>query len=209
MATLMFSSRTYKLTFLAALLAAMPLVAADEPADWIKAIKQPVKEPSKQQLNPADDDDLNTASPENEYGTLNTMSPVNMKNHAAEHLKQGHYDAAIKLVEASLEKEPGDNDARQIYADALEQKLKAQGTPDPVIFNRCVKQWYYLYKNAEFSDIITTAANHLRLLTGKSPYVWPTARMYFKHVLKPEFGPETSGEIGGKNVASEEPQQVR
>ena len=188
-----------------ALIISMPSAGADEEIDWLKSIKGPVREPAKHKIGDDNDYELNTASKiDNEYGTLDTLSPQNIKNHAAKHLKQGHYDTAIKLIETSLEKEPCDNDARQIYADALEGKLKSMDKKDPTIFNRCVKQWYYLYKNAEYSEITTSAGNHLRELTGKSPYIWPTARMYFKHVLMPEVN-GTDLSVG---IASEEPQLV-
>jgi hypothetical protein len=118
-------------------------------------------------------------------------------------LKNSRIDTAIKLAEESLEIEPDNTDGRQIYADALERKLKKQDPMDPHTFNMCVKQWYYLYKNAEYSEISKTAAQHLKALTGRPPAVYTNAKMYLSKVLVPELGNSMP-----TTVAAEEPQQI-
>lgn len=192
----------------AILLFAVQPSSADEESDWLKELKSSSPEPGLKKARSSDDDYFEfhtegksrarTASP-----TVNNQNPVSMRTHAAAMLKDGKIDAAMKLIEQTLELTPDDNVARQIFADALEQKLKDQSKRDPRLFNLCVKQWYYLYKNAEYPDMVQVAGNHLRDLTGKSPYVWPTAKMYLGRVLMPE---DTETQAG--KIAAEEPPLV-
>ncbi len=189
-----------------------PVTAADsafaaqptgDPHDWLKSIKEPAR--PRRALNTIPSDEPSEHGEENAYGTLDVYSPVSMRSHATEHLKKGNYELAIKLTEAVIEKTPEDMEARQLYADALERKYKGQATGDPYLFNRCVKQWYFLYKQSEQPEIISLAAKHLQELTGRSPYIWPTARMYLSRVLKVEDAqkPDTNPEL-----ATPEPPQV-
>lgn len=174
-----------------------------DPHDWLKALKSPAR--PRTSLSTILDDEPTEQGEENEFGTLDIYSPVSMRAHAAQHLKKGKYDLAIKLTEAVIEKTPEDMEARQIYADALERKYAAQATGDPYLFNRCVKQWYFLYKQSDQPEVITLAAKHLQEMTGRSPYIWPTAKMYLSRVLKvedsnkPDINPE---------IATPEPPQV-
>ncbi len=177
---------------------------ADEESDWVGSLKGEKDPPSKHSKATAEAQALTTEAVSNEYGTLNVSNPVSLKTHADAHLKAGHISTAIKLIEKSLALQSEDTDARQIYADALEQKVKTDAVRDPHTFNLCIKQWYFLYKNAEYPGIQSTAVSHLKELTGKSPYVWPTARMYFARVLMSE---PKEGEAP-TSVASDEPPQV-
>lgn len=178
---------------------------ADEEEDWLTSIKHASPDPTSSTAGTEDATGSHAPSKigTNEYGTLDTTNFASMRSHASAHLKAGHVDTAIKLVEQALEMRPDDTDCRQIYADALEAKVRSQVERDPHTFNLCVKQWYFLYKNAEYPEIGTTAATHLKELTGKSPYVWPTPKLFLSRVLMPEL-PGTSS----TPLASEEPVQV-
>ncbi len=181
-----------------------PACVADEEADWVDSLKESSVEPGLRARA------LKIGEPDNEKSDLlkvvNNQSPASKRTHAASQMRDGNFDLAIQLIEEVLEVQPEDNEARQIYADALETKWKSRSlNRDPHLFNQCVKQWYYLYKNAEYPTIVSVAGNHLRELTGKSPYVWPTAKMYLKRVLLPEQDgtePDTTLKV------SEEPQLV-
>lgn len=187
---------------LSALLLAAP-VCADEADEWVSSLKSSSPEPrSTTAPAPAETAESEEDRTLNEYGNLSRSNPVSLRTHAAEHLKHNHLDTAIKLVEESLELEPDNTDGRQIYADALFKKLKTQDPMNPHTFNMCVKQWYYLYKNSEYSDISKTAVDKLKQLTGKSPAMYPTAKMYLGRVLEPETSATPT------TVAAEEPQQI-
>lgn len=189
---------------LSALLLVAPFVRADEASDWLNSLKSSSPEPASTTAaapaEPTSDADEDNSL--NMYGNLSRNNAISLRQHAAAHLKNNHEDIAIKLVEESLELEPENTDGRQIYADALEKKLKKQDPMDPHTFNMCVKQWYYLYKNAEYSEISKTASQHLKQLTGHPPAVYATAKMYLSKVLIPEVGGTPT------TVAAEEPPQI-
>lgn len=161
---------------------------ADEESDWIKALNDK-SEPKVLKTAARTAKDKQASSKQDELddtATINRMSPTDLRNRASTYLKRDELDKAIELIERSIELQPEDTEGRQIYADALEKKLKTQTDPDPHTFNQCIKQWYYLYKNAEYPEMVNLAVNHLKNITGKSPYVWPTAKMYLSRVLMPE-----------------------
>jgi tetratricopeptide (TPR) repeat protein len=169
----------------------------EEGADWVKALKNTELEP-----NGKENKKIASKDPEDTNG-IDVRNPTELRTHADVYLKNGDVENAIILVEKAIELQPEDTDGRQIYADALEQKLKAQTERDPHTFNQCIKQWYFLFKNAEYPEMANLAAKHLKDLSGKSPYVWPTARMYLTRVLLPEQGStESAPQI------SEEPVQI-
>jgi hypothetical protein len=163
---------------------------ADEESEWLSALKNTV-EPTGVRLGiDAEASASNRSSGEEmpDAALLKSMSPTDLRTRASIHLKEGEIDVAIDMVEQAIELQPEDTEGRRIYADALEHKVMAQAERDPHMFNQCVKQWYFLYKNAEYPDNVTLAARHLKDLTGKSPYVWPTAKLYLSRVLLPEAG---------------------
>jgi len=171
--------------------------AEEEGADWVKALKSTELEPNEQETK-------KTASKDAEdTNGIDVRNPSELRTHASSYLKDGDVENAIILVEKAIELQPEDTDGRQIYADALEQKLKAQTERDPHTFNQCIKQWYFLFKNAEYPEMANLAAKHLKDLSGKSPYIWPTAKMYLTRVLMSEQGAtESAPQI------SEEPVQI-
>jgi hypothetical protein len=194
------------LVVLSALLLLAPARADEDADDWVRSLKGSSPEPvSTTAPAPAESaaSDADEDRALNEYGNLSRSNPQSLRTHAAAHLKNSRIDTAIKLAEESLEIEPDNTDGRQIYADALERKLKKQDPMDPHTFNMCVKQWYYLYKNAEYSEISKTAAQHLKALTGRPPAVYTNAKMYLSKVLVPELGNSMP-----TTVAAEEPQQI-
>lgn len=180
-----------------------PLANADEASEWISSLRS-------QDLDPQSE----SKTKQDEFGqtpklspTVNVHNPGSLRSHAASRLKDGDFDAAIKLIEQAIEFYPEDPESRQIYADALEAKLKDKSVRDPHVFNLCVKQWYYLYKNSPDPAIANAAGEHLRALTKKSPFVYPTAKMYLSRVLLPEIYDASQAQSPAS--ISEEPQQVR
>ena len=181
---------------------------ADEASDWLRSLKETPGDPGMQSAKydavdysdqiKAAKNQVQSASP-----TVNNQNQTSLRSHAESKLKDGLINEAIKLVEQAIEMKPEDCVARQIYADALEHKMESSSAckKDPHLFNICVKQWYYVYKNSEYPDMVNVAGEHLRMLTGKSPYVWPTAKMYLGRVLKPETTEEQSA--GSTDLAVE------
>lgn len=174
-------------------------VRANEESDWVKALKGSPLEPGSMNKS----GQKSETSSNDDAATINGLNPTDLRSHASAHLKDGDIESAIKLVERAIELQPEDTDGRQIYADALEQKLKAQVQRDPHTFNQCVKQWYFLYKNSEYPEMGNLAAKHLKDLTGRSPYMWPAAKMYLGKVLMAEIGND-----GANATISEEPTQI-
>jgi hypothetical protein len=177
---------------------------ADEESDWLKALNDNSAEPGLQALAVYPADNSRQAVAAVEADCLEASSPSALRVHASTLLKGGEVDAAIESVEKAIELQPDDAGGRQIYAEALEQKLKSEIGRDPHTFNLCLKQWYFVYRNSGSSDTANLADRHLKDLTGKSPSVWPTAKMYFSRVLVPETGSSDDSQ-----AACQEPTQIR
>ena len=184
-------------------------VSADEESDWIKTVKDTdlASEPAMNIENTAllsgPTGSMHKAGLNN-AAAISSMNPADLRARALACLKQGEADAAIKLVERAIEMQPEDLDGRQTYAQALENKVMAQTEPDSHLFNQCLRQWYFIYKKAEYSELVKLAAGHLQELTGKSPYIWPGAKMYLSRVMLPE----AAGSRADLDL-TEEPAQVR
>lgn len=140
----------------------------------------------------------------NEYGTLDTLNAASLRSHAKNHMKKGHYKMARKLAEKAVAGDPENTDGRQIHAEALEAILKKQDPKDAHDFNLCVKQWFYLFRHAEFDDDRGVAAHHLKTLTGSTPQPWMKTKSYLSKVLMPEEHEDEEA----TEIASEEPPQV-
>lgn len=126
---------------------------------------------------------------------------------AAEYyLNNEQYDKAIKISRMALDKDYDDNEIHQVYAEALEGKLKEQVDRDPVLFNQCVKEWLIILRQEvgdekgmtahgigipilgkffEDDDRVIPARQHLLKLTGTTPRAWETDSKYLKRVTTP------------------------
>jgi hypothetical protein len=103
-------------------------------------------------------------------------------------LRIGDLNRAITVLQRSVEMSPSDLDGRVLYAEALEKKLMKQKEKDPALFNFLVKQWFFVFKSAEFLDETTLAVEHLTLLTGTSPKRLEKPEKFLGRVLIPEDG---------------------
>jgi hypothetical protein len=105
-------------------------------------------------------------------------------------IRVGNIERAIKVLQRAVETEPLDMDGRCLYATALEKKLMKQKTRDrdPKLYNFCIKQWYYIWKECEFEDQKTQALKHLNTLTGKVPGRFDRRNSFLKKSLIAEDG---------------------
>ena len=140
----------------------------------------------------------------NEYGTLNTLNAASLRGHAKNHLKKGHVKTALKLIEEAVDIDRENSDGHQIYAETLDAAVRQQSPRDPETFNKCIKQWYYCYKHADFPEDSTAAAQKLKALTGKAPQVWMRAKSYLSSVMLPVDDDDSAA----TEVSSAEPAQV-
>jgi tetratricopeptide (TPR) repeat protein len=123
---------------------------------------------------------------------------------AAEYCVQiEQYDKAIKLSRQALDKNYDDNEIHQVYAEALEGKLKEQANRDPALFNQCVQEWLIVLRQEtgdekgltahgigipmmgklyEDDDRVIPARQHLLKLTGTTPKFWETDNKYLKRI---------------------------
>jgi hypothetical protein len=103
-------------------------------------------------------------------------------------LKSGNLDRAIMVLQRSVEMAPMDMDARVLYAEALEKKISKQKDKDPHLFNFLIKQWLYVFKQAEFYDQSMQGLSHLVSLTGSQPKRFENEKKFLARVLIPEDG---------------------
>jgi tetratricopeptide (TPR) repeat protein len=157
------------------------------------------------------DDDSDSA--ETSEGTVTSVDAlrighVNSRSlsRAAEYCMQNEqYDKAIKLSRMALDRDSDDNETHQVYAEALEGKLKKQTERDPSLFNECVKEWLVVLRQEagdekltyhgigipilgqayQDEDRVIPARKHLMKLTGHAPKVWETDDKFLKKVLLP------------------------
>ncbi len=128
-------------------------------------------------------------------------------------LKHGYVDQAIKLCQLSLGKKD-DPDLHQIYATALEQKIRGQDEKDPALFAKCVAEWLIVLRQSggeenlsfhgiglpgagkfwEDEDRSMPAKQHIQQLTGHLPKVWETNERFVKRVTK-QFESSVSGKL--------------
>lgn len=123
---------------------------------------------------------------------------------AAEYCVQSEqYDKAIKLSRLALDKNYDDNEIHQVYAEALEGKLKEQVDRDPTLFNQCIKEWLIVLRQEtgdekgltvhgigipimgkfyEDDERVIPARQHLMKLTGSAPKFWETDNKYLKRI---------------------------
>lgn len=156
-----------------------------------------------------DDDDIAPRQP----GVITSVEAMQMGEQtanaysvAAEYaLSVGDTEQSIKLCRRAINKDMDDLDIHQIYAEALEKKIKKQPDRDPELFNECIKQWLMVLRstvgdekgltNSNGIGLLTRfyeddergipAKQHLLALTGSVPKAWESNAKYLKRVLKP------------------------
>jgi len=115
-------------------------------------------------------------------------------------LRQGGLNGALTVLQRAVEMAPLDMDNRILYAQTLEKKLMMEkDKKDPKLFNFIVKQWYFVYKKAEFLDQSMLGLNHVMQLTGSRPKRFENARKFFARVLIPEDG-SVKVALGGEKM---------
>ncbi len=141
-------------------------------------------------------------------------TPRSMAFQADRSLKAGNYEKAIQLLKKSLAMDPDDIESHVMYAQALEKKYKNQDEKDPLLFNKCVREWLIVMRNEvgeekglgfhgltapglgtfyRDEDHNILAHQHLVKLTGSGPKGWESNAKYLKRVLQP-----TTTEVSGK-----------
>ncbi len=140
-------------------------------------------------------------------------------------LEHDQIDKAISLCKLALG-EKDDPDLHQIYAEALERKLKAQVDKDPKLFRKCVAEWLIVLRQEggeeslsfhglslpglgkfyEDEDRTIPAKQHITQLTGRLPKVWETNEKFLNRVTK-----EAESKVSGKIITgkSNKPQQTK
>lgn len=126
----------------------------------------------------------------NQMIELGMMSSNLLRLDGEQCIRVGNIERAIKVLQKAVETEPLDMDGRCLYATALEKKLMKQKSRnrDPKLYNFCVKQWYFIWKECEFEDQKTQALKHLQVLTGKVPGRFDRRNNYLKKSLIAEDG---------------------
>ncbi|HEY9789618.1 MAG TPA: hypothetical protein V6D22_04410 [Candidatus Obscuribacterales bacterium] len=121
---------------------------------------------------------------------LGNTNPSALQLEGENSLRMGNLDTALTALQKSVEMAPLDMDKRTLYAEALQEKLQKQKEKDPTLYNFTVKQWYFIYKKAEFIDQTLEAKSHLLHLTGSAPKNFESAQKYLARVLVPEDSSE-------------------
>ncbi len=130
---------------------------------------------------------------------LGSPTPSALSIEGEQSLRQGSIDRALTVLQRSVEMAPLDIDSRILYAQTLEKKLMMEkDKKDPKLFNFCIKQWYCVYKKAEFLDQTMLGLSHVVELTGTQPKRFENAQKFFARVLLPEDG-SVKVVIGGNN----------
>lgn len=120
-----------------------------------------------------------------EMGTM----PANALHLEGENmLRRGDLDGALVDLQKAVEMAPMDIDKRVLYAQALEQKLMKQKPKDPKLYNFLVKQWFFIYKKAEFVDQSLQAKQHIMHLSGTIQKPWERDKTFLTRVMIPEDG---------------------
>ena len=149
---------------------------------------------------------------------------------AAEYcLHNEQYDQAIKLSKMALDRNDDDNEIHQVYAEALEGKLRGQVERDPMIFNQCVTEWLIVLRQQkgdeklanshgigipglgrlyEDEDRVIPARMHLLKLTGRIPKVLESNTKYLQKVLMPTTETVT-GKVLKKHAAETSPKDEK
>jgi hypothetical protein len=138
-------------------------------------------------------------------------------------LQHGQFDKAIKFCQLSLSKKE-DPDLHQIYATALQAKLKSQEQKDPELFSKCVSEWLFVLRQTngeenlsfhgiglpgvgkfwEDEDRTIPAKQQLFQLTGRVPKIWETNDKFLKRVTKEYDSTVTGAVLKGKDKIRDE-----
>lgn len=131
-------------------------------------------------------------------------------------MRGGDLVNAMHKVKRSLELDDDDMDAHCLYADIMDEQLRAQTEKDPSLYNKCVDEWLGilrnrygeekgmrfrginpygdLYHDEERSDVAKKA---LLKLTGYAPKTFETDAHYLKRVSMP-----TTEKVSGSVISS-------
>ncbi|HEY9772545.1 MAG TPA: hypothetical protein V6C81_01915 [Planktothrix sp.] len=155
--------------------------------------------------SPASEDDLDmpgTVRSVNAQGNVSkeAMVEANKANYC---ISNGDYDQAIKYADAAL-KISNDTDLHQVYADALEHKLRTQHPKDPQLFLKCVGEWLKAYRQEGGEESLSfhglsipgaqawyrdedrnlVARQRLQALVGRLPKPYETNHKFMDNVSK-------------------------
>ncbi len=119
---------------------------------------------------------------------LGSMPSNGLQLEGENQLRRGNLESALLTLQKAVEMAPYDMDKRILYAQALEQKLMKQKKKDPVLFNFLVKQWFFIYKKAEFPDQTLQARAHIVHMTGTAPKGFEREKKFLERVMIPEDG---------------------
>lgn len=103
-------------------------------------------------------------------------------------LRMGNLDHALVALQKSVEMAPLDMDKRTLYSEALEKKLIKQKLKDPALYNYVIKQWLFIFRQAEFIDQSMNAKAHIVHLTGTAPKAFEKSEKFLMRVMIPEDG---------------------
>lgn len=192
----------------------------------ILLIARPVSALSDEDNASGPNDDVQAQSSTGEVTSIdaiaNTARTAGAYARSAEYcLSHGDVDKAIALCKQSLDQQD-DPDLHQIYAEALERKLKTQVDKDPKLFRRCVREWLIVLRQSggeeklslhglslpglgkfyEDDDRTIPAKQHINQLTGRLPKIWETNEKFLNRVTK-DAESKVSGEVvSGKSKQS-------
>jgi len=118
-------------------------------------------------------------------------------------MRTSDLNRAITLLQRSVEMAPLDMDGRMLYAEALQKKLLMEkDKKNPILYNFIIKQWFFVYKKAEFLDQKVQGLSHVMDLTGARPKRFESDQKFLRRVLMPEDG-SVKVALGGKRAEDE------
>lgn len=119
---------------------------------------------------------------------LGTCPPSALQLEGEHAMRIGNLDNALTALQRSVEMAPLDMEKRLLYAQCLEKKLMGQKKKDPALYNFLIKQYLYVYRQAEFIDQTMIARAALVHLTGTAPKRFEKSEKFLSRVLIPEDG---------------------
>lgn len=134
---------------------------------------------------------------------LGTCPPSALQLEGEHAMRIGNLDSALTALQRSVEMAPLDMEKRLLYAQCLEKKLMGQKKKDPALYNFLIKQYLFVYRQAEFIDQTMIARAALVHLTGTAPKRFEKSEKFLSRVLIPEDG---SGKVAISKKQPDVPQ---